>query len=197
MLGNRPARRYILGYAVHCWELLGSRSWMVAFLTFAQSMVPAPLSPAGIHAVANLVSPFASIAGNEVSLRAGRARVIVVGMTLSGALTCTLGFLGHLPWILVAALVVAHMLLVMSDSSTLTAGMVAASDPALRGATMAVHSTLGFGAGFVAPLVFGLALDLAGGNQSAFAWGIAFVTLGIGAVVAPALLGFLRRPATH
>jgi MFS family permease len=81
------------------------------------------------------------------------------------------------------------MLLVMSDSSTLTAGMVAASDPALRGATMAVHSTLGFGAGFIAPLVFGLALDLAGGNQSAFAWGMAFVTLGIGAVVAPALLG--------
>jgi MFS family permease len=72
--------------------------------------------------------------------------------------------------------------------------MVAASDPALRGATMAVHSTLGFGTGLVAPLVFGLALDLAGGNQSALAWGIAFVTLGIGAVVAPALLGFLRRP---
>lgn len=194
VLRNRPARRYILGYAVHCWELLGSRSWMVAFLTFAQSMVPAPLSPAGIHAVASLVSPLASIAGNEVSLRSGRSPVIVVGMTLSGALTCMLGFLGHLPWMLVAALVVAHMLLVMSDSSTLTAGMVAASDPALRGATMAVHSTLGFGAGFIAPLVFGLALDLAGGNQSAFAWGMAFVTLGIGAVVAPALLGFLRRP---
>ena len=194
VLRNRAARRYIFGYAVHCWELLGSRSWMVAFLTFAQSMVPAPLSPAAIHAVANLASPFASIAGNEVALRAGRARVIVVGMTLSGALTCALGFFAHLPWILVLALVVAHMLLVMSDSSTLTAGMVAASDPGLRGATMAVHSTLGFGAGFVAPLVFGLALDLAGGNRSAFAWGIAFVTLGIGAVAAPVLLGFLRRP---
>lgn len=193
VLANRPARRYILGYAVHCWELLGSRSWMVAFLTFAQHMVPAPLSPAAIQAVANLVSPFASIAGNEAALRVGRARVIVLGMTLSGVLTCALGFLAHLPWIIVLALVVAHMLLVMSDSSTLTAGMVAASDPGFRGATMAAHSTLGFGAGFVAPLVFGLALDLAGGNQSAFAWGIAFVTLGIGAVVAPLVLGFARR----
>jgi len=193
VLANRPARRYILGYAVHCWELLGSRSWMVAFLTFAQSAVPAPVSPAAIHAVANLVSPFASIAGNEVSLRAGRARVIVLGMTLSGLLTCALGFLAHLPWLLVFALVVVHMLLVMSDSSTLTAGMVAASDPARRGATMAVHSTLGFATGFVAPLVFGVALDLGGGNQSGLAWGIAFVTLGIGAVAAPALLGFLRR----
>jgi len=193
VLANRSARRYILGYAVHCWELLGSRSWMVAFLTFAQSVVPAPLSPAAIHAVANLVSPLASIAGNEAALRAGRARVIVLGMTLSGLLTCALGFLAHLPWILVFALVVVHMLLVMSDSSTLTAGMVAASDPDRRGATMAVHSTLGFATGFVAPLVFGLALDLAGGNRSGLAWGIAFLTLGIGAIAAPALLGFLRR----
>jgi MFS family permease len=193
-LRNRPAHRYILGYAVHCWELLGSRSWMVAFLTFAQSAVPAPFSPAGIQAVASLVSPFASIAGNEVALRSGRARVIAAGMALSGLLTCALGFLAALPWTVLCALVVLHLLLIMSDSSALTAGMVAASDPSLRGATMAVHSTLGFATGLVAPLVFGLALDLAGGNRSAFAWGIAFVTLGIGAVVAPALLGFLRRP---
>ncbi|HLB15455.1 MAG TPA: MFS transporter, partial [Burkholderiales bacterium] len=65
----------------------------------------------------------------------------------------------------------------------------------LRGATMAVHSTLGFAAGFVSPLVFGAALDLAGGNQSAAAWGIAFATLGIGAIVAPLALGFAGRRA--
>jgi hypothetical protein len=87
------------------------------------------------------------------------------------------------------------MVLVMSDSSALTAGMVAAADPRLRGATMAVHSTLGFGAGFVSPLVFGAVLDLAGGNQSAAAWGAGFVTLGIGAIVAPLALGFARSGA--
>jgi MFS family permease len=85
------------------------------------------------------------------------------------------------------------MLLVMSDSSTLTAGMVAESDVTLRGATMALHSTLGFGAGFVAPLVFGAALDLAGGNQSVIAWGIAFATLGIGGLIAPVVLRFPRE----
>ena len=193
VLRNRRARRYILGYAVHCWELFGSRSWLVAFLTFAQGAVPAPLSPAGIVAAASLVSPFASIAGNEVALRSGRGRVIAAGMALSGLLTCALGLFAAAPWAALCALVVLHLALVMSDSSALTAGMVAASDASLRGATMAVHSTLGFATGLVAPLVFGLALDLAGGNRSASAWGIAFVTLGIGAVVAPALLGFLRR----
>jgi MFS family permease len=193
VLANRAASRYIYGYAVHCWELFGSRSWMVAFLTFAQTIVPAPLSPAVIQAVANLGSPVASIVGNEAALRVGRARVIAAGMMLSGALTCALGFGAALPWLVVAALVVLHMLLVMSDSSTLTAGMVTAADPRLKGATMAVHSTLGFGAGFVSPLVFGAALDLAGGNRSIAAWGLAFATLGVGALAAPALLGFTRR----
>lgn len=194
---NREARRYIYGYAVHCWELLGSRSWMVAFLTFAQTHAPAPLAPATIHAVANLVSPLASISGNEAALRAGRARVIVAGMTVSGALTCALGFLAAVPWTLMLAAVVLHMVLMMSDSSTLTAGMVAAAEPGLRGATMAVHSTLGFGAGFVSPLVFGAALDLAGGNKSAAAWGIAFATLGVGAIVGPLALGFAGGRASR
>jgi MFS family permease len=193
VLANREARRYIYGYAVHCWELFGSRSWMVAFLSFAQTVVPAPLSPAAIHAVANLGSPVASIVGNEAALRVGRARVIAAGMALSGLLTCLLGFGAQLPWLFVAALVVLHMALVMSDSSALTAGMVTAADPQLKGVTMAVHSTLGFGAGFVSPLVFGAALDLAGGNQSPLAWGIAFITLGVGGLLAPAMLGFMRR----
>jgi MFS family permease len=193
VLANREASRYIYGYAVHCWELFGSRSWMVAFLSFAQTMVPAPLAPAAIHALANLGSPVASIVGNEAALRVGRSRVIVIGMTLSGVLTCGFGFSAQLPWLAVAALVVLHMLLVMSDSSTLTAGMVAAADPRLKGVTMAVHSTLGFGAGFVSPLAFGAALDLAGGNQSIVAWGVAFATLGVGGLLAPAMLGFARR----
>jgi MFS family permease len=192
VLANRAASRYIFGYAVHCWELFGSRSWMVAFLTFAQTLVPAPLAPAAIHALANLASPIASIAGNEAALRIGRGRVIVLGMTASGLLTCALGFTASLPWLVLCTMVITHMLLVMSDSSALTAGMVAASDPHMRGATMALHSTLGFGAGFVAPLMFGAALDLAGGNQNILAWGVSFVTLGVGGILAPVLLRFDR-----
>lgn len=42
VLRNRPAMGYILGYAVHMWELFAFRSWVVAFLAFAATM-PAPL----------------------------------------------------------------------------------------------------------------------------------------------------------
>jgi len=93
--------------------------------------------------------------------------------------------------------VMLHMALVMGDSSALTAGMVKTAPPAARGATMAIHSMLGFGAAFISPLVFGATLDLAGGNEDALAWGTAFVTLGAGAVVAPWLLGFARCRAAR
>jgi MFS family permease len=70
-----------------------------------------------------------------------------------------------------------YFLTVMADSAALTAGVVASSDPAERGATMAVYSLSGFGAGFLSPLVFGVVLDVAGGDGRTLAWGLAFASL--------------------
>ncbi len=188
-------RPFIFGYAVHCWELFGSRSWLVAFIVFAQELRvaegagPAAWSAVAIAAVANLFGPAASIFGNELAMRGGRERLIWRAMLASGLLTCVLGFASFLPWHLLALLVMLHMTLVMTDSSALTAGVVTRADERIRGATMAVHSTLGFGTGFVAPLVFGAVLDLAGGNLSPFAWGLAFASLGVGAIF---MSGFIR-----
>ena len=205
LLDFRPVLRapqvwpYIIGYAVHCWELFGSRSWLVAFCFFAQgaqaqgSAYPWLWSPVAIAAIANLFGPPASIMGNELALRYGRGRLIAVAMLASGVLTGILGFTSALPSYAIAGLAMLHMALVMGDSSALTAGMVMHSPSQARGATMAIHSMLGFGAGFISPLVFGAALDLAGGNTNASAWGVAFLTLGAGAVIVPWLLGFARR----
>jgi MFS family permease len=212
LLDFRPVLRarevwpYIVGYAVHCWELFGSRSWLVAFCFFAQGAQMGGAaegagggasawawSPVAIAAAANLCGPPASIVGNELALRFGRGRLIAVAMILSGVVTGTIGWSWSLPWFAISALAMLHMTLVMGDSSALTAGMVLHAPAHARGATMAVHSMLGFGAGFIAPLVFGAVLDLTGGNASATAWSAAFMTLGAGAIGAPWLLGFLRR----
>jgi len=188
VLASREVRPYIFGYAVHCWELFGSRSWLVAFLVFAQEFQvsegagPAAWTAVTIAAVANLFGPVASILGNEFAMRRGRERLIATVMLTSGLLTCAIGFTAFLPWYALAALAMVHMTFVMGDSSALTAGVVTRANERIRGATMAVHSMLGFGAGFIAPLVFGAVLDLAGGNTSPVAWGLAFASLGIGAV---------------
>lgn len=202
VLRAREVWAYIFGYAVHCWELFGSRSWLVAFCVFAQGAQgiqggggasPWLWSPVVIAAVANLCGPPASILGNEFALRFDRGRLIAVVMITSGIVTGLVGFASATPWFAIAGLAMMHMSLVMGDSSALTAGMVTHAPPAARGATMAIHSMLGFGAGFISPLVFGAVLDLAGGNASASAWSAAFLTLGAGAVMAPWLLGFMRR----
>lgn len=190
VLRQRVAMAFILGYAVHCWELFGTRSWMVAFLARAQGEQGEtwPLGPIAIAAIANLLAPLASIFGNELAMRSGRARVIRACMTVSGLISCGFGFLIGAPWYVLLLIAVVHMALVMSDSSTLTAGLVQVADPAARGSALALHSALGFGAGFVAPLVFGVALDAAGTEAPAIAWGVAYATLGIGAVLAPLVL---------
>jgi len=191
VLANRAARGYILGYTVHCWELFGSRSWMVAFFVFSQSLSaegPWPWSPVLIAAIANMFGPGASVLGNELAMRYGRNRVVPVFMLASGLFTCLFGLLSGLPWYAIVGLSFLMLVLHMGDSSALTAGMVINSDPSMRGASMALHSMLGFGAGFIAPLAFGAVLDAAGGNADASAWMLAYVSLGVGGVLAPLVL---------
>jgi MFS family permease len=90
-------------------------------------------------------------------------------------------------------LLAVYFIAVMSDSAALTAGLVAGTAPHQRGAAMAVYSFGGFGAGFLAPLVFGLVLDIAGGKSAPSAWGFAFGSLGIGCLFSSIVAGLNRR----
>ena len=189
VFANRPALAFVLGYAAHVWELFGTRAWIVAFVVFAAGLqAPGgalPLSATQVSALILLLGLPASIFGNELAVRFGRRRTAGLIMLASALLSGVIGFLAGLPpWIFAAVLVLHHALL-MGDSSALTAGAVAHARPGRRGATMAVHSLLGFGTGVLSPLAFGAILDLAGGAQNLLAWGLAFLVLGLG----PILLG--------
>lgn len=183
VLAQREVRRYIVGYAVHCWELFGLRSWLVAFLAFAAaaSAQPPPLTATEAAALINLLGLPASILGNEAAGRLGRPRWIMAVMLASAGLCWLAGFSAGWPWWLMLATLALYFASVMADSAALTAGLVAATPLAQRGAAMALYSLLGFGAGFVAPLVFGATLDAAGNDATA--WALAFGTLGSGGLV--------------
>ena len=195
ILRQRESAGYIAGYAVHCLELFGSRSWMVAFLTFSSGLQAAgrgfPWSAQSIAAVVNLLSVPASIAGNEAALHVGRRRWILLAMTASGASGIVLGSSARWHWALVVLLLVAYSMLVMADSATLTAGLVAAAPPELRGSAMGLYSLAGFGGGMVGPVVFGAALDLAGGAGRSIAWLAGYAAIGSGCLAAPAAVRFL------
>lgn len=194
VLANRPAMGYILAYTAHCWELLGSRSWLVAFLVFAATLSGGapPVAPAVAAAVINLLGMPSSIFGNEMAMRFGRVRLVLTCMLLSGIASTMVGFTAALPWLLVATLLAVYTMLVMADSAALTAGTIAASAHDKRGITLAVHSTLGFGAGILSPTLFGLILDAAGGNASTTAWGFAYASQGMFCLVAPLLFLITR-----
>jgi MFS family permease len=190
VLANRVTRYYILGYAVHSYELFTQRAWMVAFIAFSATLQPAgtaaaALSAATLAAIVNLCGPLMSVTGNELALRFGRERIIFVFMTASGLFTCGLGFAAGLPSAAVFVVMCVHYGLMLGDSAALTAGAIGSAHADQRGAMLAVYSFIGFSAALVGPLVFGVVLDLAGGNRSTQAWVLAYVSIGIFGVFAP------------
>ena len=184
---NRTTMLYVLGYSVHNYELFGQRSWMVAFLVFVGTQQPdgLPLAAATLAAMINVLGPVMSVSGNELALRFGRQRMIFFFMSFSGVMACVIGFTAAWPWAVVFVLMCVHYGSMLGDSAALTSGVVAATPPELRGATMAVYSFAGFTVAFLAPLVFGVVLDVAGGNQNVAAWGFAFASIGCFGVLAP------------
>jgi MFS family permease len=184
---NRATMLYVLGYSVHNYELFGQRSWMVAFLVFVGTLQPdgLPLAAATLAAMINVLGPVMSVSGNELAWRFGRQRMIILFMGFSGSMACVIGFTAAWPWMAVFALMCVHYGSMLGDSAALTSGVVAATPPNLRGATMAVYSFAGFTVACLAPLVFGVVLDVAGGNQNVVAWGLAFASIGFFGVLAP------------
>ena len=199
VLRDRASAGYTLGYAAHCLELFGSRAWMVAYIAYAASLQAAdgfPWPAAAIAAVVNLLAVPASIVGNEVALRIGRRRWILLVMAASGSSGILLGAAPAAPWPFVLALLIAYSMLVMAESGTLTAGLVAAAPAELRGAAMGLYSLSGFAGGLAGPVVYGAALDIAGGAGARMAWIAGYAAIGAGCLAAPivARIAAERRP---
>ncbi|WP_162916629.1 MFS transporter [Dongia deserti] len=192
---NRNALAYSLAYAAHMWELYGFRAWLVAYLLFAATGSLAPTGDTSYAlwgAVLLLLGMPSSIIGNEFALKIGRQRQLVLAMFISVALALAFGAGSFLPFPLLLVLGGIYSLFVTADSASLTAGAVAQAKPGQSGATMALHSLLGFGAASLGPLAFGLALDI-GGDHAAGSWFAGFAILGAGVACGPLILKLMLR----
>jgi MFS family permease len=179
VLRNRSALAYAIGYCVHTLEMNALRGWGVAFLGFVAlgaSGNETRLSPTAVLTALGLIGTVASVLGNEAAIRFGRRRLIGFAMLASILVAAALGFIGTLSYSIAVGLLLLYGFIVWLDSSALTAGSAGTADPARRGATLAVHSMLGYSGGFVGPLMIGVILDLSGG-MSRFAWGAAFLAV--------------------
>ncbi len=181
VLKNRSAMAYALAYCVHTLEMSALRGWGVAFLAYvavSTGNAEAAISPALVVTALGLIGTFASLFGNEMAIRLGRRRLVQSAMFASIVLGGTIGFLGTASYTIAAALMLFYGLVIWLDSSSLTAGAAGTAEPSRRGATLAVHSTLGYAGGFVGPLMMGWTLDLSGG-MSTFGWGVSFASVAV------------------
>jgi MFS family permease len=197
VLRNRSAMAYALGYCVHTWEMNALRGWAVTFLAYTAMHHHAEtglLGPTIVATAMGLLGTWASVFGNELSIRFGRPRLVLTAMIGSMALAGVIGFTSAISYHVAALMVLLYGVFIWLDSSSLTAGAVGSATADARGATLAVHSTLGYAGGFVGPLMIGWILDLAGG-RSVLGWGLAFAHVAVVMLVGPLALLVLRPQA--
>ena len=197
VLRNRAAMAYVLAYAAHGWELFALRGWGVAFLAYSLTLQPDGAgwpAPTVVATAGAIVAMVCSITGNEWAERYGRRRMVIVFMLSAAAMAMVLGFLPGLPYWFVSILMLVYSGLVQLDSASLTAGAVQASEPGRRGATLGVHSFIGFAGSAIGPLIVGIVLDATGGGHSAVSWGAGFIAMGSVCLVAPLAFLLGREP---
>ena len=190
VLRNRTALGYILGYGAHCFELYGMRTWIVAFWTFVmeQNNGMAPFGAVSVSVIVTLLSLPASVLGNEAALRYGRHRAITIVMVSSAAVALVIGFNTRASSLFLLPLIFLYGLTVPADSGALTSGTSASATPTHRGATLALHSTVGFGLSALGAWAVGVVLDAAGGPAKPSAWLAMFMLLAGAILLGPVAL---------
>lgn len=187
VLRNRAFMAYVFGFAGNTWEVFGIRVWFVACLSWTQSIPGNELdlpNLAVIGGLAPLAGVPASIAVAELASKWNRSRVIVVTCLVSVAVCIALAKMVGGEIAVVLALLILLQITSFADVGALGAGAVALSDPARRGAALAVYAFAGFTTGFLGPVAIGIALDWFGGPASSSGWTAAFLTMSIGSMAA-------------
>jgi len=197
VLRNRRAMLVIAGYTFHSWELLGMWAWTPAFLAACFVAAGSGLSQgAGLGAyttaLSHVTGMIASLLAGVCADRFGRTPVILVMAAISTLCSLVFGWLIGMSLALVVAVGLLYGFAALGDSPVYSTAITEIVEPAYRGSALALRSLLGYGAGALAPLLFGAILDWIGVRQAG-AWGWAFVSLGIAGAGAVASVALLHR----
>ena len=197
VLKNRPAMLIIAGYTFHSWELLGMWAWTPAFLAACFVAAGSELTRgAGLGAymtsLFHVTGMIASLLAGVFADRFGRTPVILVMAAVSAACSLVFGWLIGASLAVVLAVGLLYGFAALGDSPIYSTAITEVVAPAYRGSALALRSLLGYGAGAMAPLLFGAILDWYG-IKNAGAWGWAFVSLGIAGMGAVASVVLLQR----
>src|SRR5262249_33265727 len=164
VLKNRPAMLVIAGYTMHSGELLGMWAWTPAFLAACFVAAGSELTRgAGLGAymtsLFHVTGTMASLLAGVFADRFGRPPVILVMASISAACSLLFGWLIRTSLILVLGMGLLYGFAALGDSPIYSTAITEVVAPAYRGSALALRSLLGYGAGAIAPLLFGAILD--------------------------------------
>lgn len=197
LLVNRAAIACILAYSFHCWELLGLWAWLPSFVvesgpTGSGAGIGYGL---GLAALAHLVSSLGSLLGGRLADSLGSPLVMLLMSLASLSCSFSLGWLVEGPAAVVFVMVLLYNLFAIGDSAVYSAAVAEVVPGHRLGAAYSIRSVLGFGAGAISPWVFGLVLDWARATELSpgTAWGLAWSSLGLGALPGLVMILWFRR----
>jgi MFS family permease len=203
VMKNKPAMLSMLAYTFHSWELLGMWAWLPAFLGTVALAAAGPSRAAtavGIGVLLSgltyLTSMLGSLIGGALSDRWGRCLTILLFSWISLCFSFTFGWMFVWPLWVLCIMAAFYNLTSIADSAIYSTALTELVEPRYIGAAYAIRSVLGFGAGAVSPWVFGLTLDIVRGgplSSETLAWGLAWTSLGLGALPGPLMTRLLRR----
>lgn len=188
VLGNRPARRVILAYTGHNWELFGMWGWltpfMVAMLLARGSVRSDALAWGGMLAAAaiGLGGAVGAVAGGRLSDRFGRAETATLMLSVSLLCSIVFGWLFGAPLVLLIGIALLYGVTSLADSPSYSAKLMEVVPPHSLGGAFSLQMLTGWTATALAPLAVGIVLDLtkAAGLSPTAQWGWAFALLALG-----------------
>ena len=142
-----------------------------------------------INALFHVIGLLASFTMGMLSDRLGRARVILMLSGLSAVCSFVFGWSIGQPLILIVMIGLVYAFSALGDSPVLSAALTEVVETSYVGAALGLRSLLGFGAGAISPLVFGIILDSTNPIASSMrykSWGWAYSILGLGGLCAVA-----------
>ena len=200
VLVNKPVGLLNLGYMSHMWELYGFYGWVGPFVvavTFFNGFTHDAALVYGntIAATAILMGVVSPALGGLISDKIGRTKTVIMVLLVSIACSFSVGWFMTLPLYGFLTIVLIYGFFVVMESAVFKAGLSELVEPRYLGSALGVQSFLGFGVTILSPALFGLVLDISNpGFDGQFrVWGWSFGLLGLGAMVGPGAMYFLRK----
>ncbi|MEW6622636.1 MAG: MFS transporter [Bacillota bacterium] len=190
-----------VSYMGHMWELYAFWGWIGPF------MVANALAAGYAHweatALGGRLAAFIILLGvpsvwilGYIADHWGRTKTIILAATCSLAAQFFFGYLYGKSLTLVVIVGLWIGFWVIADSGIYKAGLTDMVAPQIRATSLGIQSAAGYSMTVLAPWVFGVILDALnkGANPTeATNWGIPFLVLGVGALLAPVCAIILRR----